>query len=349
MTGANEVLINAGVFGVALPAVTAGAAALTSRLSPRVGATLTALGIAAGYLAAHWRLAGAPVWPPVDATQWLPIAAAIGALIGAVSGGLGHGDPLRERRVHTLTALVVLGASIWLLRGVLGTWLERWPTSQSYQEVGFLATLGTLAYIGLARLVAHDDRGRAFGALLAVGILIGGAAATLGLARSVLLAQLLGAVGAGVGGLALASLAGVPGSVLSFAAAPIALTLTVAVGAGQHYAELPRNASVALLVAPSFASFLFMLPKRAWQSAVLAVLAVGAAVGTAAFLTTRATGDAEAYAPPTGEVQVEMDYGYGPSTPDSATPAGPEGGTGASEPDPYGDMKAMENWKPGQQ
>ncbi len=355
MPESSSVLVTAGLFGVVLPTAVAGGAALLARgRAVRSSANAAAgAGVALGVGIAAHQLAGPLTLPPPDSTQWLVFAVIAGGLLGAFlslllqslavrwpaggDGSPGNGEGRAWGGVGVAARTVAFGALAYaIVSRLLGPLAAR-DAATANAELWRLVGLGALAQLGLEALLTgpRDDapRLRSFLALAAAGVLLGGAAATLALARSLLLAQLLGAAAAAVGGLALAGLAGVRPVAMRSASMALGAAYVVAIGAGQHYASLPASVATLLLLVPALAGAAAWFTPAGWGAAASIGVAAASVGGAARMTHTALEVDAEPAAATPGAV--ELDYGYGGSAPATDTAA-----------DPYLDPKLMEGWKP---
>ena len=341
MADTSDIVLNAGLYGIALPAALAGAGAALGRPLPRAAGPIAALLVASGYVIAHSKLVGAPVWPPIDATQWLPVAACGGAIVGALTAVLSDVARLGAASAQALRTAGVAALALWITRGLLTGPIEAGGMAVLLGPV--LVTAGL--YTGLDLLVRAEDRFRGVAGLIATGLITGTIAAIIALARSAVLGQMVGAAAAAIGGLTLAVLARVPAPVVRAALAPIALIAGTALAAALHYAELPVFAFYALPAAPLVAvAVAWSIVGGKAHAAALVGVSAAVVVAVGFFTAPRLEEGAAAYAP-TAEGAVELDYGYGSSSGDAA-PSTPSGGDGQPAPDPYLDPKLMENWQP---
>jgi hypothetical protein len=341
MADSSDILLNAGLFGVALPAALAGAGAALGRPFPRAAGPVAALLTAAGYVIAHTRIVGSVVWPAVDATQWLPLAALAGALVGALTAVASDALRLGTAAALALRSAGVAAIAVWIARGLLTGPIE--AGGASIWLASALVTTGL--YVGLDLLVRSEDRLRGVAGFVAAGVIAGAIAAVIALARSAVLGQMVGAAAAAIGGLAIAVIARVPAPVIRAALAPIAVVAGTGLAAALHYAELPSFAfygfGAAALIVVGVASAI------ASERIHAATLVGGAAalMATVGFFTARKLEASSSTYTPAAEGDVELDYGYGPSSGDTSTAADTPSGVGAA-PDPYLDPKLMENWQP---
>lgn len=341
MADSSDILLNAGLFGVAIPAALAGVGAALGRPFPRAAGPVAALLTGAGYLIAHTRIVGAVVWPAIDATQWLPFAALTGAIVGAVTVTMSDALRLGTTAALALRSVGVAALALWIARGLLTGPIDAGGTAVWLGS----AVVTTGLYVGLDLLVRSEDRLRGVAGFVAAGVIAGAIAAIIALARSAVLGQMVGAAAAAIGGLTIAVMARVPAPVIRAALAPIALVAGTGLSAALHYAELPSFAFY------GFGAAALVVASVAWAIASdrihAATLVGGAAalMATVGFFTARRLEAAAAEYTPAAEGEVQLDYGYGPSSGD-ATPA-PDAPSGAdAAPDPYLDPKLMENWQP---
>lgn len=341
MADSSDILLNAGLFGVALPAALAGAGAALGRPFPRAAGPVAALLTAGGYLMAHTRIAGELVWPAIDATQWLPIAAIAGALVGAVTAVVSDAARLGSLASQALRIAGVAAIALWIARGLLVGPIEAGGMAVLLGSV--LVTTGL--YAGLDLLVRSEDRLRGISGFVATGVITGAIAAIIALARSAVLGQMVGAAAAAIGGLTIAVMARVPAPVLRAALAPIALVAGTALSAALHYAELPAFAFYAFGAAPLVVVAIgWSITNSKAHSAVLVGVAA-AGVATVGFFTARRLEASASSYTPAAEGEVQLDYGYGASSESPAADAEP-GDEPSAPQDPYLDPKLMENWQP---
>jgi hypothetical protein len=250
------------LLGVLLPVL---AAALIALAGPRrAGVRTAALALGASYLAGHVGLRGWRGWVPHESSDWIPVCAALGLVMGLT--GLS--------RVAALRWLAPAGL-VWLMLGAL---LER--------ELGLPAALGSAALLGLVSALAWWLLGREAEAeagpvdLAGLTLIATAAAAAVGLSGSRLLGQLAGVLAAGLAGLTAVTLLR-PCRGSSAGAVPVfVLTLGALVHAGALVSELPSVSAALLALTP----LAWRLPRGGSASlrAGLVPLAVIALLGGAA-------------------------------------------------------------------
>ncbi len=316
--------------GIVLPAAL-GAVGFwaATRLPARWTGPATAAVTAATVIAAHFALFGAPRWPATDTLHWMAWLALLGALLvqigptnSSISGKLV--GPIRRfladwsDQFGLLGGIVVGVAVPW---GLLGPLVERGD-----------AGLATLAGAGLGIVVVAASldlvlrRLSGIGGLVLLGMLAALSAGVVAVGRTVVVAQLVGAMAAGFGGVGLVALlrrhpvdasidpsidpaidpAIDPTTVRTAALPAVAVLATAALGA-HHYAYLTRDGLLLLAAAPVVAAGVGLLvrPSRRWLREGAVVVALVVALGSAA-----AVGEQPEDAAPAGSVEEELDYGY---------------------------------------
>ncbi len=184
----------------------------------RAGTLAWAAAVACGYVAGHWALeaaglglqqAAAKSFRPHQARDWLPLAAAVFALIDAV--------PLAGRKA--IAAWAGRTAACILLAWRMLSLHRDYPTSELVRAglsdtpwtwPGVAGACAALAAVGVGVwqwMAASRSRPHAWVRAALVTAAAGGAAMTLALSGSLFYAQLLGALAAALGGAAVAMLA----------------------------------------------------------------------------------------------------------------------------------------------
>jgi hypothetical protein len=184
----------------ALPAAAAAAGAVASRLAPRrLGGPgwIVGLGLGVGLVAAQVLVAGRPALPPRDVVHWVPLAVAAAWLLGTVEG-LRAWPRLLRWSAH---ALLLAGLGAALVRPLA----RRWEAGATLAWIVGVAAAGTVLWWLLDRPARRRPLPFALGPLAIAAAAFAGVMVLSGSAKS---SQLLGALAAGVGALALAALLG---------------------------------------------------------------------------------------------------------------------------------------------
>jgi len=185
------------VLAALLPAVGAAAIGILGRWW-RVP-LLWAVGVALAYVAAHQQTEGWPAWPPVEAQDWLLVAALPGVLVVALVASM-----LRPRWAWVIRAAAGLGLPPLLLQVYLTT---HWSAGQSAWRFPLLGIATAGLWLSLhAQARPGEDRPARW--LLAALAMAAGAAGVvlLAAAESISLGQLAGALATILLGVWLASL-----------------------------------------------------------------------------------------------------------------------------------------------
>lgn len=230
------------LFGALLPSAVAWG--LWRLLRARCGAAGAALALAAGIAAGQWALRGWRGWWPREAADGLALAACVGVLASLVL------DPRVPRAAPRAALRALLAGALFavVFAGVLGR-RYGWPL-EHLVALGIGAGAAAL-WGAVADPPSVAPRGRWPAALeLLPGALVAGCAAlALGLSGSKLLAQLAGVAAAACAGLLAASSDASHARAARGAAAPLALSLGLLLGAGGLLASLPWEAGALLLSA----------------------------------------------------------------------------------------------------
>lgn len=252
--------IRIGLLVVALPAATAVAVGLAARRWRHAGAAA----IAAAGVAGSWAVLGAPdAWPLAVTDRFGHLLVA--GLIAAVAG-----TATRSGRV----AVAALAAAA--VAAVLGPLFAHRLAGAAGLAAAAIAALALLAVgFGLRRAGARDDRV----GLVHAGLAIAAASAAAGLSGSLVIAQLGGAVAAGVGGLWLVSLRH-RGRLAASAAPVIAVATWAVVAMAVLYASMSgwtAALAIALAAVPAVPARR-ALPGLAAATALAAALVLSAVV-----------------------------------------------------------------------
>lgn len=229
------------LLGVALPAVIAGLCLLLARRAawgPGAGA---ALAVGAGCVAAQVLQRGWRGWQPAEATDWLWICAAGGALVGAV--GLTRRGPAPLRLAWRL---LVCGVVAWI---VLAAWRRGAEPSTARAVVVAIGAGGAVAWSLLE--LPQSAPGWLPPAVLAMSA--AGAAVAIGVSGSVTLAMLGGASCAVLSAGAVASALRLGPATLPGVVAPFLPALTALLLIGVFYSYLPATSAVLIAAAPCIA------------------------------------------------------------------------------------------------
>lgn len=261
-------------FGVALPALIAGSAALLlRRFASGAGIACTL-----GFVAAWFAIYGWPALPPRDVTQWLPFLAVLAAVVGIVESATRFGIGLRW-------VVRVVAIAIALTTQVAPLFQTTWtPMTGALWTAGF-GLLWLVGWLFLEQLTSRTGRSWSAFVLMALGACI---SAACGLSSSAAIAQAGGMLTAALGALWIVTLFARnfewKTSVLPVAAILLPALLVNAC----CYAELRPMTTGLLVLAPAggwLAAFVLRSSHhRDWVAATVTILlgagAVAAAIAT---------------------------------------------------------------------
>ena len=256
----------------------------------------TGVAVAAGYLGAHWMIAGAPSLVPTSAVGWLPHAAVFAAIASLIEG------PRIPRHFAWIGRCAMAVALAWFV--LRAARLYQWGTVQGLMwTAGFAVAL--VASLWSLREVANQHDRRA--TLLYYGLLAAGGAITLVFSATVIVAQLEGGLAAAIGVAFLATVVWGARFDPRAAATPVATLLWAMWAIGFLYAEMPAAALMLLLSTPAVLLLVHRLVAKRGRPALALIVHITAASLPAAGAAAVA---AAHYFDDSGSSNGEFDYGY---------------------------------------
>lgn len=256
-----------------------------------------ALALAAGYVAGHIGVAGAPNWVPIGATGWLVHVAAVATIAAVLQIALGAS----VWAVWAVRIAAALGGAYLILRVPIRS---QWSGGHAIAALGIVTASTLITSRAFESAAAHTG---ALTMLAALGITAGGSAGILVLSGTALVGMLAGALAAAVGAAFLVEWAA-PGSTNAAAAAPVLAGVLVAMWTiALLFADMPGPAAALLVAAPA----------TLWLAARFARNRLGPRLATAACvvaillpLASAAGISAAHYFAPTDDAAGEDSYGY---------------------------------------
>jgi len=265
----SSLVVGQALSGVVLPgALAAGVLVLGGRArSPRVATIAGACAAAIAYVAGEWALVGRPPFPPVDVTQWPFYLAPLLAALAAIEPFLA-----RPAAVEWVERAIVSAAIAFLLLR---------PLSDGAPSTDMAAAAG-LVLVAWGSLVVVARRLPAAPGFFAAAVLAGAASVVVYLSYSAFLAQMGGALAAGLGAGFLVALFGRTPPAAAVGAASVAGALVAClVVCGRHYASVPLAAALLLAAGPAVAAAIALLARSSVVARVAALLAIAGAGGGA--------------------------------------------------------------------
>ena len=336
------VLLPAGLSGLLL-----GVALLATRLAGRPAAEpagwpaavvelAAAAGVASAVFAAYVALVEAPPWPPRQAVHWVVWSALGGASLAAVDIVLRR-LPLPNKALALVRVLLPAVAGAVLAPRLLAPLVTHaWDAAEARRALWLAGGGVVVLWAGLDGLAARVGP-RAWAA--SATALAGGAAVSIVLGHTAVLAQVTGALSAGLGAMFVVTLLPVARGVEPRAAAlPVAVVLGAAVTSAHHYADLSGSSWAILHAAPAVAVLGTLVASRErWPRLAAITPVVLLVVATALAAASAERGEV---GPAPGSVEEELEYGYEVLEGEGGVSPAPD-----SAPNPYADP-ALLNWKP---
>lgn len=293
-----------------------------------------AIGVTLGFGLAAQALGVFPPWPAVESTHWLVwMTLGAGVLSLAIPIGL---STLPAPWRHGVGIAVAAGLAFVIPGKILVNLIEHaWKPEEASRHIWLARAALFGAWLLLDLAVSRlSERGGA--ALLAA--FAGASAAVVVLGKTAMIAQLLGALAAATGGVALVTLLpGRTGLSVRAAALPVAVAVVASAMTARHVAYLAEPAMLLIAAAPAAA---LVLTFGAWRERLHLAVTQGGPV-VAMLLVLGATVPVAEQPEPeyTGSGEVELEYGYDSIDLDSKAPD--VSGDGATP-----DYSNLQDWKP---